>query len=96
MNISTNIKPVSYLKSKTADLLKQTNETGRPVVITQNGEPRAVLQDPKSYDNMRNAMEILSLLSQGEDDIDKGQSKRQKDVFDHMEKSLTNGRVSDK
>ena len=47
MNISTDIKSVTYLKSKAADLLKQINETGRPVVITQNGEPRAVLQDPK-------------------------------------------------
>jgi len=96
MNILTDIKSVSYLKSKTADLLKQINETGRPVVITQNGEPRAVLQDPKSYNNMRNAIGILSLLSQGEDDIDNGRSKPQKDVFDHMEKSLTNGRMSDK
>jgi len=96
MNILTDIKSVSYLKSKTADLLKQINETGRPVVITQNGEPRAVLQDPKSYDNMRNAIGILNLLSQGEDDIDNGRSKPQKDVFDHMEKSLTNGRMSDK
>ena len=96
INISADIKSVSYLKSKTADLLNQINETGRPVVITQNGEPRAVLQDPKSYDNMRNAIGILSLLSQGEDDIDSGRSKPQKDVFDHIEKSLTNGRMSDK
>ncbi len=57
MNISTDIKPVSYLKSKSADLLKQINETHRPVIITQNGEPKAVLQDPKSYENMRNAIE---------------------------------------
>jgi len=47
MNITTDIKPVSYLKSKSADLLKQINETHRPVIITQNGEPKAVLQDRK-------------------------------------------------
>ncbi|HDL85453.1 MAG TPA: type II toxin-antitoxin system Phd/YefM family antitoxin [Candidatus Acetothermia bacterium] len=88
MNISTDIKSVTYLKSKAADLLKQINETGRPVVITQNGEPRAVLQDPKSYDNMRNAIGILKLLSQGEEDIKNGRSKLQKDVFERMEKSL--------
>ncbi|HHR85702.1 MAG TPA: type II toxin-antitoxin system Phd/YefM family antitoxin [Candidatus Acetothermia bacterium] len=89
MNISTDIKSVTYLKSKAADLLKQINETGRPVVITQNGEPRAVLQDPKSYDNMRNAIGILKLLSQGEEDIKDGKSKLQKDVFEHIEKALT-------
>ena len=88
MNISTDIKSMTYLKSKTADLLKQINETGRPIVITQNGEPRAVLQDFKSYDNIRNAIGILSLLSQGEDDIDNGRLKPQKDVLERMQKLL--------
>ena len=89
MNISTDIKSVTYLKSKAADLLQQINETHRPVVITQNGEPRAVLQDPKSYDNMRNAIGILKLLSQAEGDIKNNRSELQKDVFDHIKKSLT-------
>ena len=89
MNISTDIKSVTYLKSRAADLLKQINETGRPVIITQNGEPKAVLQDPKSYENMRNAIGILKLLSQGEEDIKNGRSKPQKDVFENLEKSLT-------
>ena len=89
MNISTDIKSVTYLKSRAADLLKQINETGRPVVITQNGEPRAVLQDPRSYENMRNAIGILKLLSQGEEDIKSGRSKPQEDVFENIEKAIT-------
>jgi len=89
MNISTDIKSVTYLKSRAADLLKQVNESRRPVVITQNGEPRGVLQDPKSYENMRNAIGILKLLSQGEEDIKNGRSKSQKSVFEDIEKSLT-------
>jgi prevent-host-death family protein len=85
MNISTDIKPVTYLKAKAADLLKQINETRRPVIITQNGEPRAVLQDPKSYENMRNAIGILKLISQGEGDIRNGRVKSQEDVFKDIE-----------
>ena len=88
MNISKDIKPITYLKSRTADLLKQINETRRPVVITQNGEPRAVLQDPESYENMRNAIGILKLISQGEEDIRNGKSKLQQDVFAEIESSL--------
>ena len=88
MNISKDIKPVTYLKAKAADLLKQINETRRPVIITQNGEPRAVLQDPKSYENMRNAMGILKLISQGEGDIRNGKVKAQEDVFKDIEISL--------
>ncbi|MCK7577782.1 MAG: type II toxin-antitoxin system Phd/YefM family antitoxin [Chromatiales bacterium] len=67
MNIVNDIKPVTYLKSKAADLLNQINETQRPVIITQNGEPRAVAARPgTSYENMRNAIGMLKLISQGE------------------------------
>ena len=88
MNISQDIKPVTYLKSKAADLLKQINETHRPVVITQNGEPRAVLQDPESYQNMRNSIGILKLISQGEEEIRSGKAKSQQEVFENIEKIL--------
>lgn len=88
MNITSDIKPITYLKSKAADLLNQINNTHRPVIITQNGEPRAVLQDPKSYENMRNAIGILKALSQGESDIKMGESKSQEEVFSGIESSL--------
>ncbi len=88
MNITSDIKPVTYLKSRAADLLNQINETHRPVIITQNGEPRAILQDPKSYENMRNAIGILKLISEGEADIRGGRIKSQEDVFDGIENSL--------
>ena len=88
MNISSDIKPVSFLKSHAADILKQINETHRPVVITQNGEPKAVLQDPKSYDNMRKAIGLLKLISQGEEDIKQGNTKTQDRVFKDIEKML--------
>ncbi|MFH1581087.1 MAG: type II toxin-antitoxin system Phd/YefM family antitoxin [Desulfobacteraceae bacterium] len=88
MNISSDIKPITYLKSKSADLLNQINETHRPVIITQNGEPRAVLQDPESYENMRNAIGLLKLISQGESDVRNGRLKSQKDVFNDIENSL--------
>lgn len=90
MNISTDIRPISYLKSKSADLLKQVNDTHRPVIITQNGEPKAVLQDPESYENMRNAIGILKLISQGEEDIKKGKVISQDDVFNKLESKLKN------
>ena len=88
MNISKDIKPITYLKSRAADLLKQINQTRRPVVITQNGEPKAILQDPESYENMRNAIGILKLISQGEKDIKDGKSKSQEEVFADIENIL--------
>ena len=86
MKISTDIKPVSFLKSKAADMLKQVNETHRPIIITQNGEPRAVLQDPESYENMRNAIGLLKLISLGEEDILNEKPKNQNEVFSDLER----------
>ncbi len=88
MNISEDIRPVTYLKTRAADLLNQVNETHRAVIITQNGEPRAVLQDPKSFQNMRNAIGLLKLIAQGEEDIKKGKSKNQDQMFNDIENSL--------
>ena len=88
MKISTDIKPVSYLKSKAADMLKQVNDTHRPIIITQNGEPKAVLQDPESYENMRNTIGLLKLISLGEEEIRNGKSKKQSEVFSDLEKRL--------
>ena len=88
MNISQDIKPVTYLKSRAADLLKQINETHRPVIITQNGEPRAILQDPKSYEDMRNAIGMLKLISQAEEEIRDGKLKSQQEVFENIDNIL--------
>lgn len=88
MNIINDIRPVTYLKSRAADLLKQINDTHRPVIITQNGEPKAVLQDPESFENMRNAIGILKLISMGEEDIKNGNMLEQETVFNNIEEIL--------
>jgi len=88
MKISKDIRSVPYLKSKAPDLLKQINETHRPVIITQNGEPKAVLQDPESYEETRNAIGLLKLIAQGEEEIRDGKFRTQEEVFKKMEDHL--------
>ena len=88
MSLKSDIRPITYLKSRAADLLNQVNETRRPVVITQNGEPRAILQDPQSYEDMRNAIGLLKLISQGEEDIRKGKIRSQDEVFSRIKKAI--------
>ena len=88
MEIVDDIKPVTYLKSRAADVLKYINETHRPMIITQNGEAKAVIQDPKSYQDMRNALAIMKLLSFAEEDIRNGNLRSQEDVFNSVEEFL--------
>ena len=88
MQLNNDIKPITYLKSRAADVLKQINETHRPMIITQNGEARAVIQDPQSYENMRNTISMLKLLSFAEEDIRNGDLVDEKDVFSAVEALL--------
>ncbi len=88
MQIVNDIKPVTYLKSRAADVLKQINETHRPMIITQNGEAKAVIQDPKSYEDMKNAISILKLLSFAEEDIKNEDLHTEEDVFGSVEELL--------
>ena len=88
MKMSEDIRPVTYLKSRTADLLAQVNETRRPVIITQNGEARGVLQDTESYESMKAAIAILKLVVQGEEDIRKGDIIPHDEVFRRIENRL--------
>ena len=88
MKMSEDIRPVTYLKSRTADLLDQVNDTKRPVIITQNGEARGVLQDTESYENMKAAIALLKLMVQGEEDIRKGSLSGQEEVFNRIEQRL--------
>lgn len=88
MQIINDIKPVTYLKSRAADVLKYINETHRPMIITQNGEAKAVIQDPKSYEDMKNALAIMKLLSFAEEDIRNGNLHTEEDIFNSVEELL--------
>ena len=88
MQIVNDIKPVTYLKSRAADVLKYINETHRPMIITQNGEAKAVIQDPKSYEDMKNALAMMKLLSFAEEDIRRGNLHSEEEVFDSVEALL--------
>ncbi len=81
MNLSSDIRPISYVKTNAAEMLRQVNETRNPVVITQNGEARAVLMDPDSYQEMRDALGMMKLISQSEREIEAGRTVAHQDLL---------------
>jgi prevent-host-death family protein len=72
MRLKEDIKPVSFLKTRAEDLLEQVNQSHRPVVITENGEARAVVLDIESYEALRDATLLLRIAAQGEADLQAG------------------------
>ena len=88
MQLSQTIKPISYLKSKTADVINSVNESKQSIIITQNGEAKAVIQDIKSYESLRNSLSLLKLIVQSEEDIRNNNVTPQNEMFEHLEKKL--------
>ncbi|MFA7084494.1 MAG: type II toxin-antitoxin system Phd/YefM family antitoxin [Arcobacteraceae bacterium] len=88
MYLSQDIKPISYLKSKTADVINSVNDNQRTIIITQNGEAKAVVQDIKSYENLQNSLNLLKLIVQGENDIENNNTSEQEEMFKTLEQKL--------
>jgi len=79
INLVEDIRPISYVKTHTAEIMKQVNEKNNPVVITQNGEAKAVLMDVIQYQNILDTINLLKILSIGENDI------KNKRIYTHAE-----------
>jgi prevent-host-death family protein len=69
MGIETRVKPISYLKSNAAELIRELGNGAPPLVVTQNGEAKAVLQDVESYAATQELLALLKLLSMARDDM---------------------------
>ena len=88
MYLSQDIKPISYLKAKTADVINSVNENQRTIIITQNGEAKAIVQDIRSYENLKNSLNLLKLIVQSENNIEKGNIIKQEEMFNNLEQRL--------
>jgi PHD/YefM family antitoxin component YafN of YafNO toxin-antitoxin module len=86
MNSTQDIKPISYVKANTTEVLSTINSTKRPLYVTQNGIAKAVIVDPDSFENMKNALSMLKLLAIGEEEFKKGKFTKQSEVFAEIEK----------
>ena len=86
MNIKEDIKPISYIKSHAADILKYINEKQRPIIITQNGEAKGVFIDSDTYQNMKNTMSLMKMLLMGERQVNQGKTIEQDTMFEKFNK----------
>ncbi|HET9389701.1 MAG TPA: type II toxin-antitoxin system Phd/YefM family antitoxin [Steroidobacteraceae bacterium] len=75
MRYSTQIKPISYLKANAAEVLQELAEQRKPMVITQNGEAKAVIQDVASYEETQETLALLKILALGSQQVAQGKVK---------------------
>jgi prevent-host-death family protein len=83
------IKPISYLKANAAEVLQQLAEKREPLVITQNGEAKAVIQDVASYEETQETLALLKILALGNREIEEGKLKPIAEVVSQLRAKKT-------
>jgi prevent-host-death family protein len=86
---STQIRPISYLKANAAEVLQELNTQRQPMVITQNGEAKAVIQDVASYEETQETLALLKILALGNQQVAQGRVKPLADVVKRIRARTT-------
>jgi len=84
MKLSSQIKPISYLKAHAAEIVRNLPEQGEPLIITQNGEAKVVMQDIKAYEQTQETMALLKILALGTRQIEEGKVQSAENVIQRL------------
>ena len=84
MRYSTRVKPISYLKANAAEVLDNLLEVREPLIITQNGEAKAVIQDIASYEETQETLALLKILALGNREVEEGRTTPASEVFERL------------
>jgi prevent-host-death family protein len=85
---ASRIKPISYFKAHAAEIIQELGEVGEPMIITQNGEAKAIVQDIVSYEKTQETLALLKILALGERNIAEGKYRPAKEAFADLRKRL--------
>lgn len=88
MKYSSQIKPISYLKSHTAEIVKDITKTQKPLIITQNGEAKLVVMDIKSFEEAEETLALLKILAFGNREIEQEKFRSIDHVFNELDKDI--------
>jgi prevent-host-death family protein len=88
MSLASRIKPISYFKANAAEIIQELGEVGELMIITQNGEATAVVQDIVSYEKTQETLALLKILALANRDIEEGRYRPAKEVFADLRKRL--------
>ena len=89
MKYSTRIKPISYLKANAAEILRTLAEERTALVITQNGEAKAVMQDVATYEQTQETLALLKILALGSRQIEDGKVVPAADAIRRLRRSTS-------
>ncbi len=91
MNLRESVKPLEYMKTHADEILFRVHETHSPIVITDGGEAKLVIQDIDSYQETQNALAMLKLAALGRRAVEQGEYLPAAAAFEKTEKRRSGG-----
>ncbi len=88
MSLKEDVKPITYLKNKTADAVRSVSESRRTMVITQHGEARVVVMDVETYDDWRRTLSLLKILACSDADVRAGRVMEPGEAFERARRAV--------
>ncbi len=88
MRMSHAVKPISFFKAHAAEIIKSLSENGETLVITQNGEAKAVVQDIRTYEETQESLALLKLMAQSRRSMDRGELRPSEEVLADLENKI--------
>jgi prevent-host-death family protein len=92
MKLSENVKPISYLKTHTSEVIHEIRESRNTYVITLNGEAKVVVQDIREYEKIQESLALLKILAQSKKSMEEGKVNPARKAFSNLRKKLKDSR----
>jgi prevent-host-death family protein len=88
MKLSESVKPISYFKAHASEIINDLTSNHKTMVITQNGEARAVIQDVRVYEQTQESLALLKILSMSRENLEKGNVRPIDKSFDTIRRRI--------
>jgi prevent-host-death family protein len=87
IDITKDIQPLTTFRNNSVKFMKRLKKTRRPIILTVNGKPEAVVQSPAEYQRLLDLAAEASeeeAIRQGLEDLREGRTRPMNQVFDEM------------
>lgn len=88
MKLSTSVKPISYLKAHASRLIRDLSDHQGTIVVTHNGQAKAILQDIHTYEQTQEKLALLKILTRSQQNVQRGRAKSLDASFASLEKRI--------
>jgi prevent-host-death family protein len=95
IDITKDIQPLTTFRNNSVKFMKRLKKTPRPIILTVNGKPEAVVQSAAEYQRLLDiavSADVNEGIRQGLEDMREGRTRPADEVFEEMRRKYAMSR----